>query len=88
VPDHFQPGEPLGSLERGLAAGYRYAQVHRDDRAQLKTVARARSVADVTASVNAADIGEEVGEPHAFWSGFAHGVAKFLLEDGLGEQGS
>jgi hypothetical protein len=69
------------ALERGLEAGYRYAESHREDRGRLKTLARARSVSDVRAGLDSADIAGEVGDPHKFWSGFAHGVAKFLVED-------
>jgi hypothetical protein len=69
------------ALERGLEAGYRYAESHREDRGLLKTLARARSAPEVTASLDDADAAGEVGDPHQFWSGFAHGVAKFLVED-------
>ena len=80
-----ESNEPdAGSLERGLAAGYRYARSHTGDRARLKALARARSVSDVTASLDTADVAGEVGDPHTFWSGFAHGVAKFLVEDASG----
>jgi hypothetical protein len=69
------------ALERGLEAGYSYARLHREDRERLKALARAQSAGDVTASLDDADTPGEVGDPRQFWSGFVHGVAKFLVED-------
>jgi len=75
-------GERLSSLSEGLTAGYRYADANRHDRTTLKTIARARSVADITAAVDPARLEpHELGDQTAFWSGFAHGVAKFLVEN-------
>jgi hypothetical protein len=70
-----------GELERGLGAGYLYAESHRDDRGRLKALARARSASEVTASLDAEEMAGEIEDRHQYWSGFAHGVAKFLVED-------
>jgi hypothetical protein len=69
------------SLQRGLEAGYRFAEAHPEDRSKLRTIARARSASDVAAAVDAADL--ELAEDDnrvAFCSSFAHGIAKFLIE--------
>jgi hypothetical protein len=55
---------------------------HRDDRLRLGLIARARSTSEVTANVDAAEIlSDGVADPVAFWSGFAHGVRWYLLEE-------
>ena len=71
-------------LEHGLIEGYAYAQGHNDrDRLALGRIARARSVADVRADLDA-DLTPPaaVDHPKSYWSGFAHGVGRFLSEQG------
>jgi hypothetical protein len=71
------------AIERGIALGYGYAERHKDDRLSLKGIARARSAADVTANLDVAEAAPGgIADPVAFWSGFAHGVARYLLEEG------
>jgi hypothetical protein len=72
------------AIERGLTRGHSYAQEHADDRASLGRIARAHSAAAVEASVDAAVVESlDLDDPVAFWSGFAHGVGRFLLEEGV-----
>ena len=71
------------SIEQGLALGYRYAEKHRDDRLSLRAIARARSAADAAAKVDDDEIATEtITDPVGFWSGFSHGVARYLLAEG------
>ena len=69
------------SLEKGLTLGYGFAERHRDDRLSLGRIARARSASEVIANVDPAEIAEGgIADPVPFWSGFAHGVRRYLLE--------
>jgi hypothetical protein len=74
--------ERLTSLELGLMTGHTYAFRHEGDRAKLTPIVRARTADEVKAEVDST-VTEPAGldSPSAFWSGFAHGVAVFLLED-------
>jgi hypothetical protein len=70
------------SIEEAMTLGYGYAEKHRDDRVSLGRIARARSATEVTASLDPAEIAaDEIIDPVAFWSGFAHGVRWYLLEE-------
>jgi hypothetical protein len=72
------------SLEQGLALGFDYA-VDRGskERLRLGKIARARSADEVRANLDASDTPPAgLADPVAFWSGFAHGVARYLLEQG------
>ena len=70
------------SLEKGLALGYGYAESHRDDRDSLRRIVRARSAPEVTANVDPAEIAADASAaPVAFWSGFAHGVRRYLVDE-------
>jgi hypothetical protein len=70
------------SIEKGVTLGYGYAEKHRDDRLSLGLIARARSAPEVTANVDLAAIAPDgIADPVAFWSGFAHGVRWYLLEE-------
>ncbi len=70
------------ALDVGLEAGLSYAADNPGDRSRLGRIARAQTAADV-----AAILGEGFEEPArisdraAFWSGFAHGVRRFLQEN-------
>jgi hypothetical protein len=71
------------SIEKGITLGYGYAEKRRDDRVSLGRIARGRSVAEVTAGVDPAEIAADgIVDPVAFWSGFAHGVRWYLLQEG------
>jgi hypothetical protein len=74
-------GRPT-SLELGLMMGHTYAFRHAGDRAKLTPIVRARTADQVKAKVDST-VTQPAGldSPSAFWSGFAHGVAAFLLED-------
>jgi len=82
--DSLRPGSAMSSttLDLGLEAGLRYATANPGDRRRLGRIVRAPSAADVTAIV-----AESVSEPDgindraAYWSGFAHGVRRFLQEN-------
>jgi hypothetical protein len=70
------------SVEKGAALGYGYAERHQGDRLRLGLIARARSASEVTANVDPGEIAPDgVDHPVAFWSGFAHGVRWYLLEE-------
>jgi hypothetical protein len=74
--------DELSARERGLMLGHTYAS-HQPDRVKLRRIATARNAKDVKASVD-----QTVCEPAdlenavAFWSGFAHGVTRFLVDQG------
>ena len=69
------------SIEQAVSVGYGYAEKHRDDRLSLGRIARARSASEVTANVDPGEIAVDgTIDPVAFWSGFAHGVGWYLLE--------
>jgi hypothetical protein len=78
-------------IEEGLTLGYGYAEKHRDDRMTLGRIARARSAPEVAANVDPAEIAVDgIADQVAFWSGFAHGVKRYLVEELhalLGESG-
>ena len=70
------------SIEEGLTLGYGYAEKHRDDRLTLGRIARAQSAPEVAANVNPAEIPADPTADHvAFWSGFAHGVKRYLVDE-------
>jgi hypothetical protein len=70
------------SLEQGLTLGYAYAESHLDDRPHLRRIVRARSAPEVTANLDPAEIAPPgLASQVAFWSGFAHGVRRYLVED-------
>ncbi len=74
-------GEP-SSRERGLMLGHTYAS-REVDRVRLRGIARARNAVEVKAAV-AGTMNEpaDLDDPVAFWSGFAHGVKGFLVDQG------
>jgi hypothetical protein len=70
------------SIEKAMTLGYGYAEKHQHDRLSLGRIARARSASEVTASVDPTEIAADGSiDPIAFWSGFAHGVRWYLLEE-------
>ena len=72
----------LTSRERGLILGHSYASRCGGDHAKLRPIVRAKTADEVRANVDSTLI-EPAGidDPVAFWSGFAHGVAAFLVEE-------
>ena len=74
--------ERPGWLELGMAAGYSYATKRGEaDRRCLGRIARAHSAAQVKANVAQTEITQmETARPTSFWSGFAHGVGRYLFE--------
>jgi hypothetical protein len=70
------------ALDLGLEAGLRYATENPGDRRRLGRIARAHTAADVAAIVGASiDEPEGINDRVAYWSGFAHGVRRFLQEN-------
>ena len=71
-------------LQQGLTAGYAYATAHGEaDRLALGRVVRAHSADEVKANLDRATAAPAgVDHPTAYWSGFAHGVGRFLSEQG------
>jgi len=68
--------------ERGLTVGHAYASRYQGDRAKLRPIVMAHTADEVRANVDSAAIEPaELESSVAFWSGFAHGVAVFLVED-------
>ena len=67
------------ALDLGLEAGLRYATENPGDRRRLGRIVRAHAAADVAAIV-AGSVSEPdgVSDRVAYWSGFAHGVRRFL----------
>jgi hypothetical protein len=65
-----------------MTLGYGYAERHRQDRASLGRIARARSAGAVARHVDPTEISADgVDDRVAFWSGFAHGVQRYLLDE-------
>jgi hypothetical protein len=75
--------DELTPRERGLIVGHAYASRYEGDRATLRPIVMARKADEVKANVDSTVI-EPAGLENsvAFWSGFAHGVAAFLVEEG------
>lgn len=72
----------LPSVERGLRAGYSYASTYRGDPVKLRNIAKAHTAADVAANIDSALTQPDgISDGVAFWSGFAHGVARFLIDE-------
>jgi hypothetical protein len=70
-------------IENGMNLGYGYAERRRNDRLSLGRIAKARSASEVTANVDPAEIAADgIADSAAFWSGFAHGVSLYLLDEG------
>jgi hypothetical protein len=69
------------ALNAGLEDGLRYAAENSGDRARLGLIVRAHGAPEVEALV-AESFAPRTGldDLHAYWSGFAHGVAQFLRE--------
>ena len=75
-------GEGLGTLERGMVAGREYASRVGGDHAKLRPVVKARNAEETRAAIDWNLIEAIEGEqPVAFWSGFAHGVRQFLVDE-------
>ena len=74
--------ESSGCLELGMTVGYAYATKRGEaDRLRLGRIARAHSAADVKANVVQHEITQmDATPPTSFWSGFAHGVGRYLFE--------
>ena len=73
------------ALSLGLEAGLGYASENGGDRRLLGRIVRAHT-ADEVAAVLGVDAGEPDGvdDRVAYWSGFAHGVRRFLQETAAG----
>ena len=62
--------------------GHTYASRNGDDHAKLRPIVIAGTADEVKANIDST-VTEPAGleSPVAFWSGFAHGVTLFLVED-------
>jgi hypothetical protein len=78
--------DQLTSRERGLIVGHAYASRYEGDRAKLRPIVMARTADEVRANVDPVTEPAGVESSVAFWSGFAHGVAAFLVEEGGARQ--
>lgn len=73
---------PVNALNLGLEDGIRYATTNPGDRRHLGRIVRAHAAAEVAEIVSdriAAPGG--VDDATAYWSGFAHGVRRFLQDE-------
>ena len=69
------------ALNLGLEAGLRYATENPGDRRRLGRIVRAHTAADVAAIVTGSvEEPDGINDSVAYWSGFAHGVTRFLQE--------
>jgi hypothetical protein len=70
------------ALSLGLEHGLRFATEKRADRRQLGRIVRAHSAAEVAEIVSGGIAQpDEIDNAAAYWSGFAHGVGRFLQEE-------
>jgi hypothetical protein len=78
---------PSTALNLGLEAGLRYASENNSDRRRLARIVRAHT-ADEVAAILSGDVGEPDGidDRVAYWSGFAHGVSRFLQDVARGPE--
>jgi len=68
------------ALGLGLEDGLRYATQYHDDRRLLGRIVRARSAVEVADAVAGTALPPEGIDEVAYWSGFAHGVGRYLRE--------
>jgi hypothetical protein len=75
------------ALNLGLEAGLRYASENAGDRRYLGRIVSAHT-ADEVAAVLSGDAAEPEGidDRVAYWSGFAHGVRRFLQDTAAGPE--
>ena len=76
-------GEGLTPREQGLRVGHEYAMAFANDRAKLRRASvRAKDADEVKASIDWSFLEPTSQQrPVAFWSGFAHGVRDFLVDE-------
>jgi hypothetical protein len=70
--------------ERGMIVGHSWAKVYEGDLVDLKPYAAGEIDVETRNSIRAILVGsDEIDNPAAFWTGFAHGVALFLVDNGI-----
>jgi hypothetical protein len=70
---------PATPLSLGLEDGLRFATENRDDRRHLGRIVRAHTAAEVAEIVSGRIVQRDgIDDAIAYWSGFAHGVGRFL----------
>ena len=70
--------------ERGLVMGYEYARGYEGDPRDLKPIADKGPDEDTRRAVQAILVeSDDLENPTLFWGGFSHGVAGFLVEQGI-----
>jgi hypothetical protein len=73
---------PSTSLSLGLEDGLRYAGANPLDRRLLGRIVRAHTAAEVASFVAGTIVPPDAAaDAAAYWSGFAHGVRRFLQEN-------
>jgi hypothetical protein len=71
----------MSGVDGGLELGYAFAAEHPGEHDRLVAIARAHAVSDVVDAVGSdAYRAAAESDPAGFWSGFAHGVRRYLLE--------
>jgi hypothetical protein len=68
------------ALGLGLEEGLKYAADHGGDRHHLGRIVRAGSAVEVSDAVAGSVLPPEGIDQVAYWSGFAHGVGRYLRE--------
>ncbi len=72
----------MDPMEQGLLAGREYAGRTGGDHAKLRPVVRSRNAEETRAAIDWNLMGPiDEPQPVAFWSGFAHGVREFLVDE-------
>jgi len=72
----------LAPMDKGMLAGQEYAIRTGGDHAKLRPVVKSWSAAEIHSAVDWDLIGPiEKEQPVEFWSGFAHGVRQFLVDE-------
>jgi hypothetical protein len=70
------------ALSLGLEDGLRFASENASDRSHLGRVVRAHTAAEVAEVVSGRVVQPDgIDDEVAYWSGFAHGVGRFLQEE-------
>jgi hypothetical protein len=77
---------PSTALNLGLEAGLRYASENNSDQRRLARIVRAHTADEVAAILSGVREPDGIGDRVAYWSGFAHGVRRFLQDVARGPE--
>lgn len=79
-----RPQNEFTPRERGLLMGNKYAELYDGDPFDLKPVADGDIDDDLREKVSAFLVeSDDIENPTQFWEGFSHGVAAFLVDQGI-----